>query len=249
MSRKTRRQKIDRDYSPIDQVHDVVHKFEQHRVLNPLNQSQTNALKSLRTNTLSILTGPPGTAKTLLSVYIGCELLQKRQIDKIYYVKPVVEVAGEAGLGFLPGDLNEKVEPHIGPLKDSLAVFLSKGKSDYLLSKKLIEFMPIDHLRGRSLERSMIIADEMQNATASSVLTLLTRAGNGTRIALLGDVVQRDLKSRYGKDGLSDAFLRLKDNSFVGCVDFGFEDIVRSDFVKSVITAYRDHYSGFNGKI
>lgn len=242
MSRKTRRQKVDRDYAPIDQVHDVVHKFEQHKTLNPLNQAQTNALKSLRSNTLSILTGPPGTAKTLLSVYIGCELLQKRQLDKIYYVKPVVKVPGEMGLGFLPGDLNEKVEPHIGPLKDSLNVFMSKGKSEYLLSKKIIEFMPIDHLRGRSLDRCMIIADEMQNATVHSVMTILTRVGGDTKLALLGDIVQRDLDDRFGKDGLSDALARLKRVQSVGHVNFEFEDIVRSSFVKNVIKAYKDLY-------
>lgn len=242
MSRKTRRQKIDRDYAPIDQVHDVVHKFEQQRVITPLNQAQTNALRSLRNNTLSILTGPPGTAKTLLSVYIGCELLQKRQIDKIYYVKPVVKVPGEMGLGFLPGDLNEKVEPHIGPLKDSLGVFMSKGKSEYMISKKIIEFMPIDHLRGRSLDRCMIIADEMQNATTHSVMTILTRVGDSSKISLLGDIVQRDLDGRYGKDGLSDALTRLSNVQSIGHIKFGFEDIVRSGFVRDVIKAYKDLY-------
>ena len=242
MSRKTRRDKVDRDFASIDQVQDTIHKFEQYRTISPMNESQLNALNSLRSNTLSILTGPPGTAKTLLSVYVGCELIQKRQIEKIYYVKPVVEVEGEAGLGFLPGDLNEKVEPHIGPLKDSLNVFMTKGKSDYLLSKKIIEFMPIDHLRGRSLNRCMVIADEMQNATTKSVMTILTRIGHDSKISLLGDAVQRDLGNRFGRDGLSDATKRLASLPSVCHINFGFEDIVRSGFVKDVIKAYADLY-------
>jgi phosphate starvation-inducible PhoH-like protein len=242
MSRKTRRQKLDNGFDVIDQVHDTVHKFEQPRTISPMNESQVKALNSLRSNTLSILTGPPGTAKTLLSVYVGCELLHKRQIDKIYYVKPIVETEGEQGLGFLPGDLSEKIEPHIGPLRDSLGVFMTKGKSDYLLAKKTIEFMPIEHLRGRSLDRCMVIADEMQNATTRSVMTILTRVGNNSKIALLGDVVQRDLAGRFGKDGLSDAARRLSPLESVGHINFGFNDIVRSGFVRDVIGAYSDLY-------
>lgn len=242
MSRKTRRQKLDNGFDVIDQVQDTVHKFEQPRTISPMNESQLNALNSLRSNTLSILTGPPGTAKTLLSVYVGCELLHKRQIDKIYYVKPIVETPGEQGLGFLPGDLGEKIEPHIGPLRDSLSVFMSKGKIDYLLSKKTIEFMPIEHLRGRSLDRCMVIADEMQNATTHSVMTILTRVGSNSKISLLGDVVQRDLANRFGKDGLSDAARRLSKLDSVGHINFGFNDIVRSGFVRDVIGAYADLY-------
>lgn len=235
MSRKTRREKV-------EQSQELLHSFEQYKPLTPLNKNQESALVSLRNNTLSILTGPPGTAKTLLSTFVACELLQRRQIEKIYYVKPVVKVKGEAGLGFLPGDLGEKIEPHIAPLKDSLNVFMSRGKSEYLLSKKIIEFMPIEHLRGRSLDRAFIIADEMQNATTESVMTILTRAGHSTKIALLGDVVQRDLEDRFGKDGLSDAARRLGKLSSVGHVEFQFADVVRSEFVKQVIRAYSDLY-------
>lgn len=235
MARKTRQQKV-------DQAYEVVHDFEQYKTITPLNESQNLALKSLRGNTLSILTGPPGTAKTLLSTFVACELLQRKQIDKIYYVKPVVRVKGEMGLGFLPGDLSEKIAPHIAPLKDSLNVFMSRGKSEYLLSKKIIEFMPIEHLRGRSLDRAFIIADEMQNATTESVMTILTRAGHNTKIALLGDVVQRDLEAKYGADGLSDAARRLSSLPLVGHVEFAFADIVRSEFVRKVISAYSDLY-------
>jgi phosphate starvation-inducible PhoH-like protein len=219
-------------------------KFEDEiRPLLPMNPSQVDAMKYLSTKPLSILTGPPGTAKTLLSVYIACGKLNRREIEKIYYVKPIVDVPGEKGTGFLPGSLEEKIAPHIAPVRDSLAVFMPKGKADYLLDKKIIEFLPLDHLRGRSLHRCMIIADEMQNATTHSILTILTRLGEGSNVAILGDIVQRDLANKYGKDGLSDALNRLKHLPDVGHVDFRFDDIVRSKFVQSVILAYSDLYS------
>jgi phosphate starvation-inducible PhoH-like protein len=199
-------------------------------------------MRYLRTKTLTLLSGPPGTAKTLLAAFIACEKLHKREIDKIYYVKPVVDVPGEQGLGFLPGNLDEKIAPHVSPIRDALEVFMPKGKAEYMLSKKHIEFLPIEHLRGRSLNRCMVIADEMQNATTHSVLTILTRLGDGSSIALLGDIVQRDLSGRFGRDGLSDALGRLKSLTDVGHVEFGFDDIERSEFVQSVIRAYADLY-------
>jgi len=215
------------------------------RTIHPMNESQREALDHLRNKTLTVLTGPPGTAKTLLSVFIACEKLQKRQIDKIYYIKPIVDTPGEKGIGYLPGSEMEKLEPHVASLRDALSVFMAKGKADYLIDKKIIEFLPIEHLRGRSLHRCMIIADEMQNATSHSVLTILSRLGDHSTIALLGDVIQRDLANRYGRDGLSDARSRLAHmEDFVGCVEFGMDDIVRSEFVREVIKSYRDLYEG-----
>lgn len=213
------------------------------RVIHAMNSNQQIALDYLRSRTLAILTGPPGTAKTLLSVFIACERLQKRQIDKIYYVKPIVDTPGEKGIGYLPGTEMEKLEPHIASLRDALSVFMAKGKADYLIDKKIIEFLPIEHLRGRSLHRCMVIADEMQNATSHSVLTILSRLGEHSSVALLGDVIQRDLAGRFGKDGLSDAVKRLAHfDEFVGHVEFAIDDIVRSEFVRSVILAYSDLY-------
>jgi len=239
MARKSsRRQRIEQG----DMIQASNPKFEEHKPLLPMNPSQVDAMRYLKTKTLTILTGPPGTAKTLLSIHAACEKLHKREIEKIYYVKPIVSTPGEQGLGFLPGNLEEKIAPHIMPIRDSLAVFMQKGKADYLLEKKVIEFLPIEHLRGRSLHRCMIIADEMQNATAHSVMTILTRLGDNSSIALLGDIVQRDLANRYGGDGLSDALRRLGSNQSVGHVNFGYNEIVRSDFVKSVIYAYSDLY-------
>jgi phosphate starvation-inducible PhoH-like protein len=217
-------------------------RFSEHKPLMPRNPNQVDAMRYLRTKTLTLLSGPPGTAKTLLATYIACEKLHKREIDKVYYVKPVVNTPGEQGLGFLPGNLDEKVAPHVSPLRDAMEVFMPKGKVEYMLSKKAVEFLPIEHLRGRSLHRCMVIADEMQNATSHSVMTILTRLGDGSSIAVLGDVVQRDLANRFGGDGLTDALKRLHGLTEVGHVEFRFDDIERSAFVQSVIRAYADLY-------
>jgi phosphate starvation-inducible PhoH-like protein len=218
-------------------------KFQENRTIMPRNPNQVDAMRYLKTRTLTLLSGPPGTAKTLLATYVACQKLQSREIDKVYYVKPVVDVPGERGLGFLPGTLDEKVAPHIAPIRQALEVFMPKGKAEYMLSKKIIEFSPIDTLRGQSLSRCMVIADEMQNATTESVMTILTRLGEGSSIAILGDIVQRDLAKKFGGDGLSDAINRLKFLPDVGHVEFKFSDIERSPFVQSVIRAYADLYT------
>lgn len=244
MARKSRKQRLMNDYllHHQDAREEISSKFDEVRAIIPRNANQADALNYLRSRTLTLLSGPPGTAKTLLATYAAYERLRKREVEKVYYVKPVVEVFGERGLGFLPGTLSEKVEPHVAPLRDALGVFLPKGKADYLLDKKTFEFMPIEHLRGRSLSRCVIIADEMQNASTPSVMTILTRLGENSSIAVLGDVVQRDLGAKFGRDGLSDAVSRLRHIPEVGCVEFGFSDIERSSFVQSVICAYADLY-------
>ena len=210
------------------------------------NASQEEALNSLRGNTLTILTGPPGTAKTLLSLYVAIEMLEERVISKIYYIKPIVDVVGESGLGFLPGDIKDKINPHIAPVRDALAVFMSKTRADYLIEKKIIEFLPIEHLRGRSLNNSFIIADEMQNAIPSSVFTILTRIGSNAKISLIGDTAQRDLSKTFGGDGLSDAIRRLSNLSDVGHINFTTDDVCRSGFAKAVIMRYYDLYGSKN---
>lgn len=243
MAKITRRQKLQAKQAHQFGLNGVPErKFFDNKRIFARNTSQENALDSLRENTLTILSGPPGTAKTLMSVYVAVELLENREIEKIYYVKPIVDVVGEQGLGFLPGEVNDKVAPHIAPVKDALTVFMSPSKAEYLLEKKIIEFIPIEYLRGRSLNNCFIIADEMQNALPSSVLTILTRLGSNSKVSLMGDIVQRDIAAKFGFDGLSDALNRLSSLNDVGYVEFGQDDICRSSFVKSVIGRYSDLY-------
>lgn len=212
----------------------------------PKSRKQEEALESLYNNTLTILTGPPGTAKTLLAAFVAVEMLEARTIDKIYYSKPIVKIPSVEGIGFLPGTVDEKTSQHLAPLLDALRVFMAPQKIEYLISpsKKIIEFVPIDVLRGRSLNNCFIIADEVQNTVPEVVFTILTRLGSNSSISLLGDIVQRDLATRFGRDGLSDFIHRTKlyGLSDYAQVEFDADDCFRSEFVKKIIYCYRDLY-------
>lgn len=208
----------------------------------PKNHNQRRALDSLQDNHLTIMTGPPGTAKTFLSVYTAIKLYKQGQIDHIYYVKPIVDVFGDNGVGFLKGDINDKTLPHLGPIIDSLNQLMGEGHAKALVDQKKIEFLPLEILRGRSLHRAFIIADEMQNATPESVFTILTRMSHGTKVALCGDVVQRDLDGRFGQSGLADAMYRLQGLDCCDHIQFSVSDIVRHGFVKDIVLRYIDWY-------
>lgn len=211
--------------------------------LHPRNEKQQEYLQAIDDYPIVIATGCPGTAKSLLAIYKAVEYLDKRKIEKIYLIKPTAKVAGETDLGSLPGTLEEKVCPYLQSLKDSLLVFMSPGRADYILEKKIIEFLPLAYLRGRTLSRAFVIGDEMQNLTSHSAFTLLSRIGEDTKVVLNGDVAQRDLKASFGKDGLTDVVDRLRHTELVHHVEFGFEHIERSEIAKQVILAYRDLYS------
>lgn len=208
----------------------------------PKNDRQRNALDSLFTNHLTIMTGPPGTAKTFLATYAALKFYRNGQIDKIYYVKPIVDVYGDNGIGYLKGDIDDKTLPHIGPVIDSLSALMGEGHARALIDQKKIEFLPLEVLRGRSLGNAFIIADEMQNATPESVFTVLTRMGQNSRVALCGDAVQRDLDGRFGKSGLVDAMHRLRNLEGVEHIHFKVNDIVRHGFVRDVVMRYVDWY-------
>lgn len=208
----------------------------------PKNHNQRRALDSLQDNHLTIMTGPPGTAKTFLATYIAIKLYKQGAINKIYYVKPIVNVYGDNGVGFLKGDIDEKTLPHLGPVIDSLNQLMGGGHAKALIDQKKIEFLPLEVLRGRSLTDAFIIADEMQNTTPESVFTILTRMGNGTKVALCGDAVQRDLDGRFGKSGLVDAMHRLRGLDHCDHIHFTVADIVRHGFVKDVVMRYMDWY-------
>lgn len=218
-------------------------KFEHElTVIHPRNQRQKEALDSLFNNTLTILTGAPGTAKTFLSVYAAYRLLEHREIDQIYYVKPAVDIVGERGHGFRKGDDMDKFRPHLAPVLDSLLTFMPKGKANYIIDNGVVEFLPLEDLLGRSLANAFVIADEMQNATTKSVFTVLTRLAQNSRMALLGDTAQRHLDTHYGISGLADAVHRLRGLPGSKHIEFSVEDIVRHRFVRDVIYRYLDYY-------
>lgn len=247
--RQTRRQKVQTHFygesAQVSNSNSNSNNIEQKKRIEPRNSKQESALQSLANNTLTVLTGPPGTAKTLLATYYAYSLLESRQIEKIYYVKPIVKMSADVGPGFLPGNLREKTTFDSAPIEDALKVFLAPTKVEYLVEKKVVEFLPLAYLRGRSLNNCFIIADEMQNSVPESVFTVLTRLGYNSKVCLIGDKVQRDLSTKFGLDGLSDFCERLNysNKDDVGVIQFGIEDCCRSGFVRKILRYYKDLYT------
>tara|TARA_B100001250_G_scaffold408338_1_gene430571 strand:+ start:2687 stop:3631 length:945 start_codon:yes stop_codon:yes gene_type:complete len=203
--------------------------------ITPRTKGQAKAIKIIKKNDLSLLTGPAGTGKTFLSIVYGMALLDNNEIDKIILCRPAVE-AGE-NLGFLPGDLKEKVDPYLTPLYESLEKILPQNKLKDLLLYNIIEIVPLAYMRGRTLENSFMILDEAQNSTDKQMKMFLTRLGIGSRAVITGDITQVDLKkNKYS--GLIQAIHILNGIPGIGFYEFSREDVVRHSLVKSIIEAY-----------
>ncbi len=207
--------------------------------LHPKNKNQSLLYEYIEEKKIILATGSAGTGKTLSCLYKAYELLQKGEFDQILYTRPIVDFRGEKGLGYLPGTIEEKVSPLLGAVKDNLSVFMSSGKAEYVLNKKIIDFAPLETLRGRSLRNTFMICDEFQNADNHAVLTTLSRMDATSKIAIIGDLKQKDrLDNSY--DGLSEAVRRLGDLPFVGVVEFTNNDICRSGILKTIFSRYQD---------
>ena len=203
--------------------------------ISPRTQGQVKAVNIIKENDLSLITGPAGTGKTFLSIVYAVALLDNNEVDKIILCRPAVE-AGE-NLGFLPGDLKEKVDPYLTPLYESLEKILPKNKLEDLFLNNIIEIVPLAYMRGRTLENSFMILDEAQNSTDKQMKMFLTRLGIGSRAVITGDITQVDLKkNKYS--GLIQAINILKGIHGIGFYEFNKEDVVRHTLVKSIIEAY-----------
>lgn len=196
---------------------------------------QDNYLDKIKKNDVVFSVGPAGTGKTFLAVAIAVNALKKKQIEKIILCRPAVE-AGE-NLGFLPGDLKEKIDPYLNPLYDSLRYLLTEKNLENLIENKLIEVAPLAYMRGRTLENAYIILDEAQNATLVQMKMFLTRLGVGSRAIITGDITQIDLK-RNQDSGLIQALNILKNIEGVGFAMLEESDIVRHPLVMKIIQAY-----------
>ena len=186
-------------------------------------------------NDVVFCNGPAGTGKTFLAVCFAISALENNLIDKIILCRPAVE-AGE-NLGFLPGDLKEKVDPYLAPLYDALNVLLEEKKLIRLLENKIIEIVPLAYMRGRTLDNSFMILDEAQNATIIQMKMFLTRLGVGSKSIITGDVTQIDLNSKK-ESGLVQVAEVLKDIEGIGFVKLNQNDVVRHHLVKKIIEAY-----------
>lgn len=179
--------------------------------------------------------GPAGTGKTYTSVALAVKALKERKVEKIILARPAVE-AGE-NLGFLPGDLKEKIDPYLRPLYDALEDMIDKDKLDLHLSKNVIEIAPLAYMRGRTLNNAFVILDEAQNATNTQMKMFLTRIGFNSRAIITGDVTQTDLP-RKQQSGLISIQTILKDIEGINFVYLGEEDVVRHKLVRDIINAY-----------
>jgi len=198
-------------------------------------KGQALYLESVINNDIAFGIGPAGTGKTFLSMALALSSLEKKEVDRIILCRPAVE-AGE-NLGFLPGDLKEKVDPYLSPLYDALDALLPKNRLKVLTENKSIEIVPLAYMRGRTLDNAFMILDEAQNSTIMQMKMFLTRLGIGSKAIINGDVTQIDLDGNK-HSGLIQATKILKNVSGIGFTYFDESDIVRHPLVKKIIGAY-----------
>lgn len=205
------------------------------RSIKTQSKNQSIYIKTIRDNDLSFGIGPAGTGKTYLAVAAAIEALQKQIVSKIILVRPAVE-AGER-LGFLPGDLSQKVDPYLRPMYDALYEMLGFDQVNHLIERRTIELAPLAFMRGRSLNESFIILDEAQNTTIEQMKMFLTRMGFGSKSVVNGDITQIDLPTDKAS-GLKHAVEILNDIKDIGIINFNHSDVVRHRIVQNIVEAY-----------
>ncbi len=205
------------------------------RKIRPRTEGQTTYVAAIRQHDMTFCIGPAGCGKTYLAVAAAVESLKAKQIRKIVLVRPAVE-AGES-LGFLPGDMQAKLNPYLRPLLDSLNEMVDYDQVKFYMEQDVIEVIPLAYMRGRTLNQAFIILDEAQNTTVAQMKMFLTRMGEGSKIVVSGDVSQVDLPSGV-TSGLKDALHRLTGISGIGFVQLGEGDIVRHKLVQQIVRAY-----------
>ena len=213
------------------------------RLVSARSPGQAAYVRSLRANEMTLGLGPAGTGKTYLAVACAVNMMQTGQVERLILSRPAVE-AGER-LGFLPGDLREKVDPYLRPLYDALYEMLPGDRVAKQLESGEIEVAPLAFMRGRTLSNAFIIIDEAQNTTPMQMKMLLTRLGENSRMVVTGDLTQVDLP-RGVRSGLREAVEILDGMDGVGFAHFGHVDVVRHDLVSRIVQAYdaRDHAQG-----
>ncbi|NBP57514.1 PhoH family protein [bacterium] len=208
--------------------------------LYPRNETQKSYIQKLQNEENSILfaIGPAGTGKTLLAVQAGIKFFQEGKVDKLIVTRPAVSV--DEDLGFLPGTLNQKMEPWTKPIFDVLGEYYSQRDIVEMLSEGVIEISPLAYMRGRTFKRAWIIADEMQNATANQMKMLLTRLGDQSRMVVTGDLAQADRLEDNGLVEFCNLLGKHKRTEHIDIVRFEAKDIERHQAVKEVLSIYGD---------
>ena len=205
------------------------------KIIRPKTLGQKKYVDAIKKNSIVFGVGPAGTGKTYLAVALAVYALKNKEIDKIILTRPAVE-AGEK-LGFLPGDLSEKVDPYLRPLFDALQEMMGQEAYQRHIERGSIEIAPLAYMRGRTLSNSFIILDEAQNTTREQMKVFLTRMGENSRIVVTGDITQIDLPHNV-TSGMADAIDVLKDVEGIEIVRLTAKDVVRHELVTKIIQAY-----------
>ena len=203
--------------------------------INPRTATQSQFVEAMNTHDMVFGMGPAGTGKTYLAVAKAVHEMLENKVEKIILTRPAVE-AGE-NLGFLPGDLKEKIDPYLRPLYDALYEMLPRDVVGKKIANGEIEIAPLAYMRGRTLTHAMIILDEAQNTTPMQMKMFLTRLGEGSRMVINGDLTQTDLP-RGGVSGLAEAERILKKVPEIAFVEFTNKDVVRHGLVSKIVLAY-----------
>ena len=212
--------------------------YTKRSVIKPRGTNQKNYVKNIEICDLVFGIGPAGTGKTYLAVACAVEALERDKVRKLVLVRPAVE-AGER-LGFLPGDLSQKIDPYLRPMYDALYEMMGFERVNKLIDRNVIEIAPLAYMRGRTLNDAFIILDEAQNTTIEQMKMFLTRIGFGSKAIVTGDITQIDLPT-VKESGLKHVMRILKDTDGIYFCIFNFKDVVRHPLVKKIIHAYENN--------
>ena len=221
------------EFSPQALREDILLTFRG-RAIRPKTAGQKRYVDAIRTHTITFGLGPAGTGKTYLAMAMAVAALKRKEVGRIILTRPIVE-AGE-NLGFLPGTINEKVDPYIRPLYDALFDMTDMERANELIDRGVIEIAPLAFMRGRTLNDSFIILDEAQNTTPEQMKMFLTRLGFNSKMIITGDATQRDLPG--SRSGLADAERVLEDIDDVSFCRLSSKDVVRHSLVAAIVAAY-----------
>ena len=210
--------------------------YSHKQVVEPSTAGQLRYIEAMLANDITFCIGPAGTGKTYLAVAIAVSMLKKKQIRRIVLARPAVE-AGEK-LGFLPGDIQAKVNPYLRPLFDALEDMMDFTQMKKFMELDIIEIIPLAFMRGRTLNEAAIICDEAQNTSSGQMLMVLTRLGHGSKMIVTGDITQIDLENPQ-KSGMVEAINLLRRIKSIGVVELTQRDIVRHRLVQNIVRAYK----------
>lgn len=223
-------------FRPDDQTGEAITVYSHKKVVEPSTRGQAKYIEAMLANDITFCIGPAGTGKTYLAVAIGVSMLKKKQTRRIVLARPAVE-AGEK-LGFLPGDVQAKVNPYLRPLFDALEDMMDFAQMRKFIELDIIEIIPLAFMRGRTLNEAVIICDEAQNTSSLQMLMVLTRLGHGSKMIITGDITQIDLESPQ-RSGMVEAIELLRRIKGIGVVELTQGDIVRHRLVQNIVRAYK----------